>query len=110
MDPKGETHVLDLARYRGSVENRVLAGREEGKQVRKVAKVEQLDQLLSIVEVKIPQDLFSLTSSYFLGLFGDSIRELGEARFREHYRFTGKSISRVIDDAVQSVALTRPFA
>jgi hypothetical protein len=101
--------VLDLNLWRGSQEIRVLAGREVGEDVRRKANVEALDDRDEPVEVRVPADLFSLTSSFFLGLFAPSIRKLGASQFRKHYFFTGKQVNRVVEDAIRSVILTEPF-
>ena len=107
--PSKSPRVLDLERFRGSRENRVLAGRDEGKQARLDARVDELDTVEDSVKVLVPHDLFSVTSSFFLGLFEESIRRLGGTRFLEHYAFSGKPIQRVIDDAIRSAELTSPL-
>lgn len=109
MATKVMTRVLDLADYRGDKQNRVLSGREKGEMVRHDARVAELDGAHEPVEVRVPRDLFSVTSSFFLGMFGPSIRSLGEDGFRRHYRFTGKAITRVVEDAIRAAALTSPI-
>jgi len=104
-----EPHVLDLGQWRGGRAVRVLAGRDRGEEVRRTAQVAQLDHAEGVVEVRVPTDLFSVTSSFFLGLFGESIRVLGDEGFRQHYRFTGKPIDRVREDSIRSVGMTSPL-
>lgn len=97
--------VLDLQQWRGSNDVRVLAGRDRGEVVRQTAEVAKLDETPAPVEVRVPTDLFAVSSSFFLGLFADSIRRLGEAGFRAHYRFTGKRIDRVREDGIRMALL-----
>lgn len=67
--------------------SKVLSGREEGYGYRKKFKIDTIDEEESSVEVIVPDDLYSINISFFLGLFGESIRKLGEKRFREKYEF-----------------------
>jgi hypothetical protein len=101
--------TIDLGDYRGSKENRVLSGRGLGAEARRGFELDRLDESPTTVNVLVPEDLFSVTSSWFLATFGDSIRRLGADKFRSHYRFLGKSMSSVVDDAIQAVALIDPL-
>lgn len=92
--------LVDLGQWQ-SRDVRVFAGRERGSEVRQAANLEELDQSDEEVEVRIPDNTFAVNSSFFLGMFGDSIRRLGEAVFRTHYRFTGKDIARTIESGIK---------
>lgn len=106
--PQGNT-VVDLGKFRGDPSIRVLAGRDIGQDVRSRARIAELDGIAEPVTVLVPSDLFAVTSSFFLGMFADSIRRLGSEGFRSHYLFAGKRIDMVVDDAVRSVGLTEPL-
>ncbi|WP_143613280.1 hypothetical protein [Thiohalospira halophila] len=68
------TVEIDLKNHGGPV----FAGRERGKKVREAVKLEDIDRDESKkVKVVIPDDTYSINSSFFLGLFGDSIRHAG---------------------------------
>jgi hypothetical protein len=100
--------VLDLEKWRGAKGNRVLAGREYGQSASKEAKLAELDaQDLEIV-ISVPVDFIAVSSSFFRGMFGDSIRRLGEVEFRRRYKFTGKNIDRVKEDGIRD-ALREEF-
>jgi hypothetical protein len=58
----------------------VLAGREKGVAIRNRWGLDKIDKNQEQVEIMIPENLYSLNSSYFLGLFGPSVRSLGESR------------------------------
>lgn len=91
--------VIDLNDFRRGGSARLFAGRSRGEAVRDAV---GLKRLLSDapIEVRVPKDVIGLTTSFFLGMFGDLVAELGEATFREKFRFTGKNVSIVIDDGI----------
>lgn len=97
--------IIDLAAYR-SAGTLVFAGRDRGKLVRSKARVDETDQGGEKVEVRVPEEIFSVTSSFFLGMFALSIQKLGEDAFRQHYVFTGKDISEVIEDSIREALRT----
>ena len=103
------THRIDLALYR-TPGVRVFAGRDRGREVRAAAELDRLDQSSDTVEIVVPGDVFSVNSSFFLAMFGPSIRHLREPGFRHKYRFTGKTIDRVVDDGIrEALATDGPF-
>lgn len=99
------THRVDLANY-NSVGIRVYAGRDRGEAVRKAARLDELDTAEGPVIVVIPADVFSVNSSFFLGMFGPSIRLLGEERFRHHYRFEGADLELLVEDSIRQATRT----
>jgi hypothetical protein len=103
------THRIDLSAYR-TPGVRVFAGRERGREVRLAAELDRLDQLPDVVEIVVPEDVFSVNSSFFLAMFGPSIRTLGEAGFRRKFTFSGKSVDRVLNDSIREALATEgPF-
>ena len=73
---------------------KVLSGVELGKQARKFFKIDDLDAQSTVVTLVVPKDVFSLNSSFFSGLFYDSIVKLKEVGFREKYVFDCTDIIR----------------
>jgi hypothetical protein len=101
---------IDLARF-NSPGIRVYAGRPRGEAARSEAGLDEADTKGEMVEVRVPPDLFSINSSFFLGMFGDSIRNLGEEEFRRRYTFVGPDIRMVIEDSIREAVNTgSPFA
>jgi hypothetical protein len=86
--------------------SKIFSGRDRGKEVRRALKLDEVDASKSTVVVHVPEDAFSVNSSFFLGLFTASIERLGESGFREKYRFTGKPIDRVVDEAIRVTTAT----
>lgn len=79
--------TVDLAKARTSKEVKVFAGRERGKYWRKEFALDDLDNAPDPVQVMIPNDIIAVNISFFLSMFGKSVRKLGKDRFRSHYLF-----------------------
>jgi hypothetical protein len=92
--------VIDLNAYR-TPGVRVFAGRDRGKEVRAAAGLNELDRSDELVEIRVPEDIFSVNSSFFLGMFGDSIRALGDSEFRRRFRFVGGKLDELIEDGIR---------
>jgi hypothetical protein len=100
---------IDLGKYR-SENAEIFSGRQRGLDVRKDAGLDSLDRNSDPVIVHIPEDVFSVNSSFFLGMFTPSIERLGGEAFKRKYRFTGKDISQVIAEAIRVTTTTEsPF-
>lgn len=78
---------INFEEYFKKYNEKVLAGRKEGKEYRNELNLDYYDQSNDTIEIKIPEYFFSINSSFFLGCFGKSVRNLGEKRFREKYIF-----------------------
>ena len=78
------SEVLDFASFGGPV----FVGRDNGIEARKRFKIEKYDTEASQVIIKIDPNTYSVNSSFFLGLFGTSLKYFGSKEsFLEHYRF-----------------------
>lgn len=101
---------LDLSEYK-SDGARIFAGRERGAHVRDAAAIVEFEKSDDLLDVIIPDDTYAVTSSFFLALFGETIRRLGESEFRRRVVFSGKVIPRVIDQAIwEALEATKPFS
>lgn len=75
---------IDFGRMGGPL----FSGREKGRLNREKYHLDDIDSSESQVEVIIPDNTYSITSSFFMGLFGKSIREIGDRNeFFQKYRF-----------------------
>ena len=80
---------FDLKKYR-TKGVKIFSGRERGKLVRENMKLDELDLETVIIEIVFPADILTMTTSFFLGLFGKSVRASGsENLFREKYMISG---------------------
>lgn len=67
---------------------RVIAGRELGERARKTHGLDKLDKLPGMgVVVSVPEHVRCVNPSFFMGMFGPSIKALGERGFFKRYRF-----------------------
>ncbi len=88
----------------------VYAGRPKGEKAREQFELDKEDGAGGVVRVVIPDDAFSLNSSFFLGLFGPSVRALGGREgFTKKYAFEApefimESVYSGIDRAMQEAA------
>lgn len=90
---------MDNYRTKGS---RVFSGRDRGYSLRKKLKLDEVDCAKENIEIIIPEDIISLNSSFFLGLFGKSVRTLGRSEFRSKYNFVcNEFIKKNIYDAIE---------
>src|SRR6185437_6247461 len=81
--------TIDLNEVRAPKNSGLLSGRDSGVAARQHFGVGKLDRSPGGVDVIIPDEVFSMNTSFFLGLFGDSVRFLGPEQFRTKYRFVG---------------------
>lgn len=87
MSPDNRTTPpkLDFASLGGPV----YVGRDRGERVRRELGIDNLDNGDGAVEVLIPDDTYSVNSSFFLGMFGESIVRFGSKEgFLDHYHFS----------------------
>jgi len=64
----------------------VFVGRERGNRVREKFNLDQIDTSDEKIQIIVPEDTYSINPSFFLALFGKSIRTLGdkEAFFKKY--------------------------
>ena len=90
---------IDLSKLTKNV--KVISGRDRGIELREKLKIDEKDNDEEIYEFKIAQDVYSFNSSCFLGLFSNSIKKLGEKRFREKYQFNCSDLIKMnIEDGI----------
>lgn len=78
---------ISLLEYRGN-KSTVFTGRTEGKQARQKLNLSEKDKDGIVYDVIIPKDTTSINSSFFLGLFFESIKTLGSIEeFAKKYVF-----------------------
>lgn len=101
---------IDLNDARTSREAKVFSGRSRGKYWRERFRLDELDTSDTPVTVVIPGDIFSINLSFFLSLFGQSVRTLGKERFLQKYRFEcDPDLKQMIEQGVDQ-ALKRSSA
>lgn len=85
--------TFDLARFKTSAVSRIFSGRPRGEECRAEMQLDAHDHARDIVNIIIPNDIFSINMSFFLGLFGRSVRHYKTVdSFLDHYRFQGPKV------------------
>ena len=81
--------VIDLSELTRAGEVRNLSGHQRGVAARTEYHLEELDVGDEPVEVRVPTDVYTITPSFFQGMFADSVHHLGNDReqFLAHYHF-----------------------
>lgn len=89
-----------------SVAGPVYSGRNRGEALRERYKLDVKEDQAEIVEIVIPGTTYTVSSSFFLGLFGPSVRKCGSVDdFEQKYRFKGPEFLRPILHAHAALAL-----
>lgn len=97
---------IDLDNYR-SGGSQVFAGRDRGQKVREAAHLDEIDRDPGIeVDVIVPDDIFSINSSFFLGMFGPSIRAMGGDAFRRRFHFVGEDLKEIVESGIREAEST----
>ena len=92
---------IDLTEARTAPESRVYSGRDRGETARRKFGLAGLDASDDVVTVVIPPGTYPMNMSFFLGMFGDSIRKLGKEGFTQKYQFECKDVHRAsIQDGI----------
>lgn len=82
--------------HRGGGNSTTFSGRPEGKAVRDLIHVDRMDDDDDTYVVIVPEDTTSFNTSFFLGLFYDSIKKLGSIEaFKKKYILTFECIPDV---------------
>ena len=67
----------------------VYIGRPKGEATRKKFRLDEIDRSETQVIIEIPDDIYSINSSYFLGMFGPSIKFAGSREaFLKKFKFS----------------------
>lgn len=81
----------------------VISGRNLGKLQRKNLKIDEKIKKYETIEVIIPDNIFSISSSFFLGLFGDLVRNYKtKEKFLEKFKFNcSETLKNNINDGIK---------
>lgn len=71
----------------GNEDDTILISAYEGSKIRKLYNLDNKDKDNLVYKIVLPSKLKVMTMSYFFGLFQDSVKKLGEYRFKRKYVF-----------------------
>lgn len=101
---------LDLQTLTDGSSVRNLSGYERGVAARVLFHLDELDREAEPVRVVVPREVYTLTPSFFQGMFSESVRALGGDRsaFLAHYRFDASAVvMRQIDRGIETSSMRR---
>ena len=92
--------IIDLSNYLKD-KRLILSGEESGSSIRQMLDLDSIDKTNKSVIIKIPDNIFCMTTSFFIGLFGPSVIKLGKYRFNYKYKFVcNEMIYNTIKDGI----------
>ena len=96
----GQRMYIDFSKLGGPV----FTGRDRGEDTRRQLKLDSVSGD-DDVQVVIPETVYTVTSSYFLGLLGKSIRDMGLEGFQRVFKFRAPDFlkSRVDEWSMRAV-------
>lgn len=96
------TKMIDFEKIEGPV----YTGRSRGERLRNELKLDDIDEAGDKVEVDIPEGTYTISSSFFLGLFGPSVVNAGSKEaFYSRYHFKSPAFLKDVMDVYVSRAL-----
>lgn len=99
---KNVAQMIDFSKIDGLV----YTGRDRGERLREVFDLDSVDDEGQQVVVSIPEDTYTISSSFFLGLFGPSVRRAGSKKaFYERYHFNSPEFLVEVMDGYVNRAL-----
>jgi hypothetical protein len=100
---------INLGDLTAGGEVRNLTAHERGVAARIHYRLEQLDAGADVVKVIVPREIFTLTPSFFQGMFAESVRHFGTRdRFLQHYQFDASNlILKQIDRGISAAQMRR---
>lgn len=78
--------ILKMNSYKKN-ESRMFSGRDYGLEVRQGMELDEKDKDNEVYIIQVSDDILAINSSFFGGLFSESVITLGEEGFREKYHF-----------------------
>ncbi|HEX7687951.1 MAG TPA: hypothetical protein VF453_09600 [Burkholderiaceae bacterium] len=97
-----EDRTIDFAKIEGPV----FTGRNRGERLREEMQLDRHDAAGDVMDVRIPENIYAISSSFFLGMFGPSVVKAGsKQRFYEQYHFQSPRFIREALDGYVSRAL-----
>lgn len=89
-----------------TIEGPVYTGRSRGEHLRSELQLDKIDAAGDVVEVDIPEGTYTISSSFFLGLFGPSVVNAGSKdAFYSRYHFKSPTFLKDVMDGYVARAL-----
>lgn len=93
---------INIQKYRESG-SKIFSGRSMGISARQENELTKKDSDLEEYNIIVPEDTYSISGSFFGGMFSDSVLNLGEEKFKEkyHFKFKKSEINEVLQEDIE---------
>ncbi|MGR6430451.1 hypothetical protein ACU5AY_05975 [Rhizobium sp. PAMB 3174] len=100
---------IQLSELTKNGEVRNLSGHERGLAARQHFKLEEMDQEAGPVVVLVPRFVYTITPSFFQGMFAESVKRLGDRdKFLAHYSFDAEPVVlQQVESGIRSSLMER---
>ena len=88
---------------------KVFAGRDIGRKIKNSSRINEIEDTHNRVVVTIPENIYSITPSFFEELFLDVVRKLGKERFLEKFEFRSNgnyAYESSLNEAIERISRT----
>ena len=103
-------NIINLEDYRVVAKDgaiaKVFTGGDRGEDVRIASKIDEIEEKYDMIEIIIPDNVYSINPSFFEELFVNVISKLGKDVFREKFKFTaegGYNYERPLSEAITRI-------
>ena len=106
-----KTCIINLEDYRtvnGSQKSRVFTGKDRGREVRKKSHLDKLYAANDVIEIIIPDDIFSITPSFLEEFIFNIIKKYGKDEVIAKLNFIGSyNITEPLYEAIDRIKLIK---
>ena len=106
-----QTNIINLDKFRSEVngvKSRIFSGRLRGEDVRKKSKIDDIFAKNHTVEIIIPEDIFSITPSFFEEFIKNIVEKYGKEQTLKRLEFKGSyAYSTPLNNAIDNILLTK---
>lgn len=102
-------NIINLEDYRvkqGDKISKVFTGRDRGVSVREKSKLDEIEKENNLIEIIIPDNIYSINPSFFEELFVNVVKKLGKDGFKEKFKFTSEGeydYKKPLDEAIDRI-------
>ncbi len=86
--------MIDLEKFTRGGTLRNLSGKDRGLEARRMFELDARDGKREPVKVRIPDNVYAISTSFFCGMFSDSYQRLGAEGLLEVYKFEMPEVLR----------------
>jgi len=110
------TNIINLEDYRATFKDgtftkvKVFADGKRGDEIRKASKIDEIEKIFEEVTIIIPDNIYSISPSFFEELFVNVVLKLGREKFIEKFKFQSIgefNFERPLSEAISRILRTK---